>query len=45
MRGAFIAKRFVLRPESDVFRLVMIGITIAAASPLLCSWRPHRYSA
>jgi uncharacterized membrane protein YfcA len=30
MFGAFIAKRFVLRMEPDVFRLVMDGIMIAA---------------
>jgi uncharacterized protein len=31
MSGAFIAKRFVLRLEPDVFRLVMDGIMLAAA--------------
>ena len=30
MAGAFIAKRFVLRLEPDVFRLVMDGIMLAA---------------
>jgi uncharacterized membrane protein YfcA len=30
MSGAFIAKRFVLRLEPDVFRLVMDGIMIVA---------------
>ena len=33
MFGAFIAKRFVLRLEPDVFRLVMDGIMIAAGFP------------
>ncbi len=30
MAGAFIAKRFVLRLEPEVFRLVMDGIMMAA---------------
>jgi len=30
MSGAFIAKRFVLRLDADVFRLVMDGIMLAA---------------
>jgi uncharacterized membrane protein YfcA len=30
MAGAFIAKRFVLRFDPDVFRLVMGGIMITA---------------
>ncbi|HMJ44263.1 MAG TPA: sulfite exporter TauE/SafE family protein, partial [Pseudolabrys sp.] len=30
MAGAFIAKRFVLRLDPDVFRLVMDGIMLAA---------------
>jgi uncharacterized membrane protein YfcA len=37
MSGAFIAKRFVLRLEPDVFRLVMDGIMIAAGISLLWS--------
>jgi uncharacterized protein len=37
MLGAFIAKRFVLRLEPDVFRLVMDGIMIAAGISLLWS--------
>src|SRR6202047_4130409 len=36
MFGAFIAKRFVLRLEPDVFRLVMDGIMLAAG--LLMLW-------
>src|ERR1700750_2823098 len=35
MFGAFIAKRFVLRLDADVFRLVMDGIMIAAGISLL----------
>jgi uncharacterized membrane protein YfcA len=35
MAGAFIAKRFVLRLEPDVFRLVMDGIMLAAGLFLL----------
>jgi uncharacterized protein len=35
MSGAFIAKRFVLKLEPDVFRLVMDGIMIAAGVSLL----------
>ena len=35
MAGAFIAKRFVLRLEPDVFRLVMDGIMLAAGSAML----------
>jgi uncharacterized membrane protein YfcA len=35
MAGAFIAKRFVLRLEPDVFRLVMDGIMIAAGLSML----------
>src|SRR6202140_1176017 len=37
MFGAFIAKRFVLRLEPDVFRLVMDGIMLAAGLSLLWS--------
>jgi uncharacterized membrane protein YfcA len=37
MFGAFIAKRFVLRLEPNVFRLVMDGIMIAAGVSLLWS--------
>jgi uncharacterized membrane protein YfcA len=37
MFGAFIAKRFVLRLEPNVFRLVMDGIMIAAGISLLWS--------
>ncbi len=37
MSGAFIAKRFVLRLEPDVFRLVMDGIMIAAGLSILWS--------
>jgi uncharacterized membrane protein YfcA len=35
MFGAFIAKRFVLRLEPDVFRLVMDGIMLAAGLSML----------
>src|SRR6478735_4457075 len=35
MSGAFIAKRFVLKLEPDVFRLVMDGIMLAAGISLL----------
>jgi uncharacterized membrane protein YfcA len=35
MFGAFIAKRFVLKLEPDVFRLLMDGIMIAAGISLL----------
>ena len=35
MFGAFIAKRFVLHLEPDVFRLLMDGIMIAAGISLL----------
>jgi uncharacterized protein len=35
MFGAFIAKRFVLRLEADVFRLVMDGIMLAAGVTML----------
>jgi uncharacterized protein len=35
MAGAFIAKRFVLRLEPDVFRLVMDGIMLAAGGAML----------
>jgi len=35
MFGAFIAKRFVLRLEADVFRLVMDGIMLAAGVSML----------
>jgi uncharacterized membrane protein YfcA len=35
MSGAFIAKRFVLRLEADVFRLVMDGIMLAAGLSML----------
>ncbi|HWX07252.1 MAG TPA: sulfite exporter TauE/SafE family protein [Bradyrhizobium sp.] len=37
MFGAFIAKRFVLRLEPEVFRLVMDGIMLAAGLSLLWS--------
>jgi uncharacterized protein len=37
MIGAFIAKRFVLRLDPDVFRLVMDGIMLAAGASLLWS--------
>jgi uncharacterized membrane protein YfcA len=37
MSGAFIAKRFVLRLEPDVFRLVMDGIMIAAGLSMLAN--------
>jgi hypothetical protein len=35
MAGAFIAKRFVLRLEPEVFRLVMDGIMIVAGVSML----------
>ncbi|MEA3146915.1 MAG: uncharacterized protein QOI53_2444, partial [Verrucomicrobiota bacterium] len=35
MFGAFIAKRFVLRLEADVFRLVMDGIMLVAGLTML----------
>jgi uncharacterized membrane protein YfcA len=35
MSGAFIAKRFVLRLEPDVFRLVIDGIMLAAGVSML----------
>jgi uncharacterized membrane protein YfcA len=35
MFGAFIAKRFVLRLEPDVFRLLMDGIMLGAGISLL----------
>ena len=35
MAGAFIARRFVLRLEPDVFRLVMDGIMLAAGAAML----------
>jgi uncharacterized membrane protein YfcA len=35
MSGAFIAKRFVLRLEADMFRLVMDGIMLAAGLVML----------
>jgi len=35
MFGAFIAKRFVLRLEPEVFRLVMDGIMLAAGVSML----------
>jgi uncharacterized membrane protein YfcA len=35
MAGAFIAKRFVLRLEADVFRLVMDGMMLAAGFSML----------
>jgi uncharacterized membrane protein YfcA len=41
MAGAFVAKRFVLRLEPDVFRLVMDGIMIAAGTSLLWSAATH----
>src|ERR1700730_18578661 len=37
MFGAFIAKRFVLRLEPDVFRLVMDGIMLAAGFSMLAN--------
>jgi uncharacterized membrane protein YfcA len=37
MFGAFIAKRFVLRLDPDVFRLVMDGIMLAAGVSILLS--------
>ena len=35
MAGAFIAKRFVLKLDPDVFRVVMDGIMIAAGVSML----------
>jgi uncharacterized protein len=35
MFGAFIAKRFVLRLNADMFRLVMDGIMLAAGLSML----------
>ena len=35
MAGAFIAKRFVLRLDANVFRLVMDGIMLAAGLSML----------
>jgi uncharacterized protein len=35
MSGAFIAKRFVLRLEPEMFRLVMDGIMLAAGLSML----------
>jgi uncharacterized membrane protein YfcA len=35
MSGAFIAKRFVLRLEPEMFRLLMDGIMLAAGVSLL----------
>jgi uncharacterized membrane protein YfcA len=40
MFGAFIAKRFVLRLEPDVFRLVMDGIMLAAGLSMLALKQP-----
>ena len=37
MAGAFIAKRFVLRLDANVFRLVMDGIMIAAGLSMLAN--------
>ena len=37
MSGAFIAKRFVLHLDPNVFRLLMDGIMIAAGLSLLWS--------
>jgi uncharacterized protein len=37
MFGAFIAKRFVLRLDADVFRLVMDGIMLAAGLSMLAN--------
>ncbi len=37
MSGAFIAKRFVLRLDADVFRLVMDGIMLAAGFTVLAN--------
>jgi uncharacterized membrane protein YfcA len=37
MSGAFIATRFVLRLEADVFRLVMDGIMLAAGISMLAN--------
>jgi uncharacterized membrane protein YfcA len=41
MAGAFVAKRFVLRLNPDVFRLVMDGIMLAAGASMLYNavWR------
>jgi len=41
MSGAFIAKRFVLRLEPDLFRLVMDGIMLAAGFPCYGRRRKH----
>ena len=35
MFGAFVAKRFVLRLEPDVFRMLMDGVMIAAGLSML----------
>jgi hypothetical protein len=42
MAGAFIAKRFVLRLEPEVFRLVMDGIMLVAGMSRLWNafWAP-----
>jgi uncharacterized membrane protein YfcA len=42
MAGAFIAKRFVLRLEPEVFRLVMDGIMLVAGMSMLWNafWAP-----
>jgi uncharacterized protein len=37
MAGAFIAKRFVVRLDADVFRLVMDGIMLAAGLSMLAN--------
>jgi uncharacterized membrane protein YfcA len=37
MAGAFIAKRFVLRLDANMFRLVMDGIMLAAGISVLLS--------
>jgi hypothetical protein len=37
MAGAFVANRFVLRLEPDVFRLVMDGIMLAAGIAMLAN--------
>jgi len=39
MSGAFIAKRFVLKLDANVFRLVMDGIMIAAGLSMLWNAR------
>jgi uncharacterized membrane protein YfcA len=41
MSGAFIAKRYVLRLEPEIFRLVMDGIMLAAGLSMLANafWR------